>query len=101
MFARIRHLASHTEGHSEGKKSLLGPSSSSGRRLCALSGKSLLFILPIADGKNCRNIHLSVFCSHRSHGRACCSGKTEGGHRPCGDEFPRRTAVGCAGSGFL
>jgi hypothetical protein len=26
MFARIRHLASHTEGHSKGKKSLLGPS---------------------------------------------------------------------------
>ena len=38
MFARIRHLASHTEGHDKGKKSLLGPSSSSGRRLCVLSG---------------------------------------------------------------
>jgi hypothetical protein len=29
------------------------------------------------------------------------AGKREGGHRPCGDEFPRRAAVGCAGSGFL
>lgn len=38
MFARIRHLASHTEGHDKGKKSLLGPSSSSGQRLCVLSG---------------------------------------------------------------
>ena len=61
MFARIRHLASHTEGHDKGKKSLLVPPVRRVDVFAPYREKSLLFIVRIADGKHCRNIHLSVF----------------------------------------